>query len=67
MDILFDGETVWVANAGSNNVMRLSLTGLRLGRFDVGKGPVSLAFDGKNVWVANVEGDSLSKIIVGGE
>ena len=56
VDILYDGESIWVANAGSNNVMRLSTTGLTLGVFEVESGPVSLAFDGKDVWVASLEG-----------
>ncbi len=52
--VAFDGASVWVANFGSNNVMKLRASdGALLGTFAAGTGPYGRAFDGANIWVAN--------------
>lgn len=58
----FDGSSVWVANAGSNNVTRLRASdGTVLGTFAVGNEPLAVAFDGTSVWVANSGSNTVSK------
>jgi DNA-binding beta-propeller fold protein YncE len=48
-----DGTNIWVANAASNNVMKLRPSdGAVLGTFAVGTKPAFVAFDGANIWVA---------------
>ena len=64
VDILFDGESIWVANAGDDTVTQLSLLGLHLGTYRVGDGPVALAFDGQSIWVANLEDSTLTRNMV---
>ena len=60
--LAFDGESIWVANAADNTVSRLSLLGLALGTWEVGRGPVDLLYDGRSIWVASVEDDTLTRI-----
>jgi streptogramin lyase len=61
---------VWIANYGSNNVTKLSSTGVTIGTYPVGKAPEGIAIDQQgNVWVANdsdgtiTELDSTGKIV----
>ena len=50
---LRDGANIWVANFGSNNVIRLRASdGAVLGIFGVGTGPIGIAFDGANIRAA---------------
>jgi hypothetical protein len=52
--VAFDGSSIWVANAGSDNVTKLRASdGTNLGTFAAGDGPTAVAFDGRNVWIAN--------------
>ena len=52
--IAFDGTNLWVANDGSNNVMKVRTNdGAIIGTFAVGTTPIAVAYDGANVWVAN--------------
>lgn len=49
---IFDGENIWVLNAGSNNVSKLrGSDGAPLGTVAVASSARSLAFDGANIWV----------------
>ena len=41
----------------------LSLDGVLLDTFNVGKAPVALAYDGKDVWVANQGESTVTKIV----
>jgi len=51
--IAFDGNNIWVANSGSNNVTVLSASnGSLVGTYTVGVGPRAIAFDGSNMWAA---------------
>ena len=51
--ILFDGETVWVANLGDSTVTRMALDGTVLATIEIVDGaPLALGFDGKTIWVA---------------
>jgi len=63
----FDGANIWVANNGSNNVMKLRASdGAVLGTFTVGRGPFGVALAptaaGVMVWVANFGSDTVSKL-----
>jgi YVTN family beta-propeller protein len=69
--LLFDGETVWVANTSSDTVARLSATacesspdpcGQALGTYAVDTLPVALAFDGQTVWVASALNSTLTQV-----
>ena len=60
--VAFDGTNIWVSNANSNNVMKLSQAGTVLGTFAVGTSPRGLAFDGVNIWVANANSQNVTKL-----
>ncbi|HSE98742.1 MAG TPA: hypothetical protein VLD57_10810 [Blastocatellia bacterium] len=61
--VLYDGTNVWVANAGSDTVMKLSgSTGATLGTFAVGKTPRGLAYDGSSVWVTNSQSNNVTRL-----
>ena len=60
--LLFDGDSLWVANFFGNSLTKLSVSGCgtsgegcgeNLGTFDVDDLPVALAFDGESLWVAS--------------
>ncbi|HXQ36775.1 MAG TPA: hypothetical protein VN843_22370, partial [Anaerolineales bacterium] len=54
--LAYDGESIWVANRFSNNVMRLQASdGSLVETIKVGKGPEALLFDSGSIWVANGE------------
>jgi YVTN family beta-propeller protein len=55
---------MWVTNAGSNNVTKLSLSGAVLGTFAVQTEPLGIAFDGANMWVANHGSNTVTKLQV---
>jgi len=62
----FDGANIWVANAQSDNVMKLRASdGTLLGTFKVGKFPIGVAFDGTNIWVANGGSNNVMKLRAG--
>src|SRR5208282_389266 len=53
----FDGQSIWVANANSNNIMRFrSSDGALLGTYAAGSVPSGVAFDGSNIWVTSQGG-----------
>jgi len=58
------GTRGYVAGLGSNNVVVVSLTGQRLGRFEVGEGPTGLVLDEArgNLYVLNRFAASLSVV-----
>jgi DNA-binding beta-propeller fold protein YncE len=61
--LVFDGNHIWVANFGSNNVTKLRASdGAVLGTFSVGMGAQGMAFDGANIWVANTVSQTVSKL-----
>ena len=63
--LAFDGDNIWVANWGGNNVMKLRASdGELLDTYGVGTAPRALAFDGANIWVAHswYENNALRKI-----
>jgi sugar lactone lactonase YvrE len=67
-DILWDGENLWVADQGADNVKRVDpTTGTVLEFVPAGNGPSKLLFDGTNLWVSNTLSDSITVIrAVGG-
>src|SRR5215469_9591748 len=61
--IAFDGANIWVANDGSNNVVKLQpSSGAVLGTFTVGTSPLAVAYDGANIWVANIGSNNVTKL-----
>ncbi len=61
--ICFDGASIWVANANSNNVTKLNAsTGAVQGTFAVGTFPVAICFDGASIWVANRDSNNVTKL-----
>ena len=49
--ILFDGESVWVANLGDSTVTRMALDGTVLATIEVEEGGLlALGFDGETIW-----------------
>src|SRR6185436_3652375 len=60
--IVFDGNSIWVANQLGDNVMKLGRDGTALGTFPVGTRPVALAFDGEHIWVANKFSNNVMKL-----
>lgn len=62
-DILWDGENLWVADQGADNVKRVDpITGTVLEFVPAGDGPSKLLFDGTNLWVSNTLSDSITVI-----
>ena len=61
--VAFDGSSIWVANAESNNVMKFRASdGTLLGTFPVGTTPQNLVYDGANMWVSNYGGTTVTKL-----
>src|SRR3989338_6431574 len=59
----FDGDNIWVANSGSNNITKLRASdGTILGTYAVGFYPDGVAFDGANIWVANSGSNNVTKL-----
>jgi DNA-binding beta-propeller fold protein YncE len=71
LGLAFDGANMWVANQGSNNVMKLHFDPAAditiLGTFAVGTSPAYLAFDGANMWVTNNGSNTVTKLSLSGE
>ena len=60
-EVVFDGESLWVANNGSSTVTKLKASdGSLVGTFTVGSAPFGIAFDGANIWAGNVGGRSVT-------
>ena len=66
-DLVFDGESVWVATGGcaplGDQLLKLDQDGQILLRVPVGNAPDALAFDGQNIWVANASDDTVTKVM----
>ena len=61
--IAFDGVNIWVANTGSNNVIKIRASdGTVLGAYNVGLNPRGVFFDGANVWVVNHDSVTITKL-----
>lgn len=61
--VAFDGANIWVANGGSDNVIKLRASdGTNLGGFAVSDEPSGIAFDGTNIWVANAGSNNVTKL-----
>jgi YVTN family beta-propeller protein len=69
--LLFDGDSIWVANFFDNNIVRMSATGCDtrpdpcgkpIGTYPVDTGPVSLATDGTWLWVASAIDSTLTQV-----
>jgi DNA-binding beta-propeller fold protein YncE len=59
---VFDGEHIWVLNAGTNNVTKLNTQGVTVGTFSVGQVPTNMAFDGTHMWVTNFQVSSVTRL-----
>jgi outer membrane lipoprotein-sorting protein len=65
--VVFDGENIWVANRGSNNLTRLALDGTLLGNPIPAANPVALASDGAgSIWAAFAGDGSVMKFASSG-
>lgn len=60
--IAFYGGSLWVANFGSSNVMKLSVTGMLTGTYKAGDGPLAAVCSDGVVYVVNNGGDSVTKL-----
>lgn len=60
--VVFDGENIWVANRGSNDLTRLALDGTRLGGPVRATSPTALAADEHGyVWAADSQNGTVSR------
>ncbi len=65
-DLLFDGLTIWISNAGNNTVVQVDPTGSQvLQTVPVGDVPTAMAFGGGTLWVANSRDHLISRVSVG--
>ncbi|MCH7800328.1 MAG: hypothetical protein IIC24_02180, partial [Chloroflexi bacterium] len=62
IDMFFDGESLWAANAQADTVTKISLDGEVIGVYDVGDVPIAFTSDGENIWVANWRENTISKL-----
>ena len=63
--VLFDGTSVWVADASRNTVSKINpATGAVLGAYTLpaASSPYGIAFDGSNIWAANNNSSTVSKV-----
>ena len=51
--VTFDGELIWIAGSGSNNVICMDQDGTIKGTYQAGSEPRGVCFDGLSVWAAN--------------
>ena len=64
--VCFDGASIWVTNAGSDNVTKLNaITGAVIGTYAVGNNPNAVCFDGANIWVVNYFTQNVTKLNAG--
>ena len=64
--LAYDGEHMWVANAGDNTVTHMRRDGGLFGSFGVGERPVAVTYGGGYVWVANRDSDTVSQLTLNG-
>jgi hypothetical protein len=60
--IVFDGTSVWVADAGDGRLKKLDANGAIVQSVAVGSGPLFPTFDGTNLWVPNRVSNSVSVV-----
>lgn len=63
--ICFDGANLWIANSTTNNVTKLSSSGVVLGTYPVGNAPYGICFDGANIWTTNHSDNTVTKLFAG--
>jgi hypothetical protein len=56
MDVVFDGEYIWVANFSGTVNKLLASTGELLGTYGAVPGLTDILFDGTNIWVVGAGG-----------
>ena len=62
MSIMFDGRHIWVTMYFDAELLRMSLDGTILGRFEMLRGPYDVMFDGQFVWIANLEDNAITRV-----
>ena len=60
--ILFDGAHIWVVDAGSRKLLKLSPAGVVLQTVALGANPQFPGFDGANIWVPNYDDNSITVV-----
>jgi uncharacterized protein (TIGR03437 family) len=61
--VAFDGANIWVSNASSNTITKLSASdGIIVGTYPV-TNPIGLVFDGVNIWVASGSNNTVTKLL----
>ena len=60
--VAYDGTSIWVTNAGTSTVTKLSSDGVVVGTFGVGIDPRGIACDGPNIWVTNASSSTVTKL-----
>jgi DNA-binding beta-propeller fold protein YncE len=64
IDLLFDGQDIWVANQDDGTVMRMDTqSGQIIGEYEVGEQPIALEDDGQYIWVANQGDGTISRLL----
>jgi YVTN family beta-propeller protein len=62
VDVLFDGQHVWMTDNGFDTLNRLNSDGSIAQSVSVGVSPTYMAFDGANIWVPNQSSDSITVV-----
>jgi hypothetical protein len=62
IDVLFDGQHVWLTDANAHTLYRLNSDGSVAQSVEVGIEPAYMAFDGANIWVPNHSADSITVV-----
>ena len=62
MDVIFNGELLWVAETGFGTVTSYGLEGQRLDTADVGGRPANLATGAGFVWALDAEDGSVTQL-----
>nr|MCS5661676.1 hypothetical protein [Dehalococcoidia bacterium] len=66
-DMLYAGDSMWIANSGRDVVTRVSKDRQTIMNIESGTNPQKLSFDGEHIWVVNNGDSSISKISLEGE
>jgi hypothetical protein len=62
--ICCDGTNIWVVNSAGATVTKiLASTGVTIGSYTVGGGPIAVCFDGTNIWTANYLNSTVTKLL----
>jgi hypothetical protein len=62
LGIIYDGENIWVTDAGDDTLKKLDSSGNIVLSVPVGSDPLYPAFDGTNIWVPNHFSNSVSVV-----